>query len=99
MTTTHTRSGAYKKAAQSPQCPQCPLTTLSSSMSLAERVQSLAAAGSTAGFTESNPQKKKSSIKAARDKPQAYVSLLLRLWEGTLDWESKGLGPRPSSTT
>lgn len=28
--------------------------TMSSSMSLAERVQSLAAAGSTTGFTESN---------------------------------------------
>lgn len=48
--------------------PQCWLTTLSSSISLAERVQSLAAAGSIAGFPESNQWKKTSSRKAAANK-------------------------------
>lgn len=66
------------------------LTMLSSSMSLADRVQSLAAVGSTAGFTGSKQRKEKSSIK----RPETnYKPPKCFLWrhcvENTLHWESR----------
>lgn len=82
---------------RSNQWAQCRLTMPSSSMSLAERVQSLAAAGSTAGFTESNQEKK--SIKSARTGyEQHHTSTFCRAWVKRLERESEAWSPHSSTS-